>query len=207
MSLFTAATLPGLTAPPPRPSAARQNSDPATRPKVTAIGKRWQKAAEVIGRLEPGATIHYATCGDWSMHDLIFHLLEQTGPAALWGASWSVTEDPCRHLVRELEAGRLTEINLLFDWRVKVRCPETFHLARHHAARVHLSSCHAKVCCLFGEHLQLAIVGSANFTNNPRIEAGVICADPAIAEFHRSWIAAEIARSDPFETAKKRRKS
>jgi hypothetical protein len=45
----------------------------------------------------------------------------------------------------------------------------------------------------------ITINGSANYTNNPRIEAGCIIPLKASAEFHRKWILELLEKGEPFE--------
>jgi hypothetical protein len=44
----------------------------------------------------------------------------------------------------------------------------------------------------------ISVVGSANFTSNPRIEAGHISTNPQTADFHAAWMMAEINNAAPF---------
>jgi hypothetical protein len=49
----------------------------------------------------------------------------------------------------------------------------------------------------------LSIVGSANFTNNPRIEAGTVCNSNVIADFHQKWILEVLQNAHPFRNGVK----
>jgi exonuclease VII small subunit len=178
----------------------------ATREKSTAkIGKARQRVQEVIGTLKMGKTVHFASMGEWSTHDLLFHVLKQTGPADVYLSTWSVSEDAIRQIIKKMNTGEIKLIKAVFDWRIKVRRPEAYEFAKYKIADIRLSSCHAKVTAIINDKWSVAIVGSANYTNNPRIEAGVISCDKVAADFHRSWIMAELNKSDPFETAEKKR--
>lgn len=195
-ALFTLDQLPDTTPPPPSASAAASLEE---RRLQARLAKARSRVADVVGELVPGQTIHYASMGEWSSHDLLYHLLDVTGPAAVWVATWSITETPVRQLVDRLRAGAITDLHMLLDWRTRVRCPEAMQLAKANAATLRLANCHAKVTVVRNAAWAIAVVGSANYTNNPRIEAGVISTDPAAADFHQGWIAAEIARAAPFE--------
>ena len=169
------------------------------------IGKAMQSLSEVIGELAMGETIHYVSMGEWSTHNLLEHCLLQTGPANVYIATWSVSEDGVRHIINAVKSGLITRIHAIFDWRVKIRRPEAFELARFNIADVRLTTCHAKVTVVQNQTWSIAIIGSANYTNNPRIEAGVICCCHDVANFHRDWMMAEIKKADPFETYKRRK--
>ena len=178
-----------------------------TREKTQgSIGKAGECVEKVIGVVEMGETIHYASIGEWSMHNLLFHLLQQTGPADVFISTWSVSEDSVRQLIAKVKDGSIRKIYGVFDWRVKLRSPEAFELAKFNIADIRLTTCHAKVTVIENEEWSIAIVGSANYTNNPRIEAGVISCDFTAANFHKTWMLEELKRSDPFDTMKKRKK-
>ncbi|GAB3550609.1 hypothetical protein [Spirosoma fluminis] len=163
------------------------------------IGRVSDAVASVFPAIEPGHSYHYATAGLWSTHDLLLHILRQTGPARITLATWSMTEEPARLLVQGLEEGIILELKALLDVRVRVRNPSVYAFAKHNLAHVALSICHAKVTTIQNEAWNITINGSANYTNNPRIEAGVVTESRDVAEFHREWIEAEMQKAKPFE--------
>ena len=167
--------------------------------KANRIAKRRETPGRVIGDVKMGDCIHYVTAGEWSMHDLLFHLLDKTGPADVYAASWSITEDPVRQLITRIVDRRILHLHAILDWRTKVRCPAVLALAQANFTDIHLTNCHAKCTAIINKKWQIAIVGSANYTNNPRIETGVVHCDPTAATFHRDWILAQIALSDPLD--------
>jgi len=178
----------------PLASAAAAKAKKSTTMLATAA----QKLADIMPDIEHDQVTSYVSGGDWSMHDLAFHMLRRVGPAHLVAATWSMSERPCELLIDALADGRLLSMRLLVDWRVQVRCPKAHVLAKQHAVAVRVSSCHAKAFTLHNDEWDVAVVGSSNFTNNPRIEAGMIVTIPSIATFNRSWILAEIANAQPF---------
>lgn len=184
---------------PAKPKEKSKVSATVAKKKEAQRGKRRQKVKDVVGTITQGTTLHYVSAGEWSMHDLLFHLLEQTGPAHVYTASWSVTEDPCRQIVDRIATGKILSFSALFDWRVKVRAPAVFGLAKANYSDVRLGNCHAKVTVIQNDTWAIAIVGSANYTNNPRIEAGVIDCSADAANFHVGWISEQMAGADPFE--------
>lgn len=163
------------------------------------MGKRYARCQEVIGEMQPGDCIHYASMGEWSMHDLLKHLLQQTGPAKVYVATWSASPDGCKQIINLLEEGAITSVHAVFDWRIRVRTPEALSLAKMNFSDVRVNTCHAKVTVIENDDWHIAIVGSANYTNNPRIECGVIHDSKTAADFHRKWINDIIQKSDPFD--------
>ena len=166
---------------------------------INQLGKRFQNAQDVIGQVKMGDNIHFVSAGEWSSHDIMVHLLNQTGPADVYIATWSFTEIAARIILKQIEDKNIRNIYLLLDWRVKVRTPEVLDLLKFNISTIRLTQCHAKVTAIVNNSWGVALVGSSNYTNNPRIEAGVISCDRNLAEFHKKWITDCIARLNPFE--------
>ena len=163
------------------------------------LSKRTQTLQEVMPELKPGFVTLFASAGLWSMHDLLFWILDKTGPARVVSATWSITDEPATQIARRLHEGIITELHFLFDVRVKIRSEKVYTFVKHQAATCRLSACHAKAFVVENDSWSVAVVGSANFTNNPRIESGVLLVSREAAEFTRSWIMAEIQKGHPFD--------
>lgn len=122
------------------------------------------------------------------MHQLLEYLLRKTGPCRVWMTTWTITEEPMRALLAMIKDGLILELNAVLDYRIERRKPEAFQLASSIITRIKLTKCHAKVLVLKNETWSVTILGSANFSKNPRIEAGVIFTDEDSADFHKKWI-------------------
>ncbi|MGB0521414.1 MAG: hypothetical protein ACPGJS_00570 [Flammeovirgaceae bacterium] len=146
---------------------------------------------EVIGTLERNQHIHFMSKGEWSMHELLTYVLQQTGPAKVYITTWTITEDPVSKLFLLKQEGIIQELHCVLDYRIKDRKPKPFQFLEQTADRILLTKCHAKVTVIENEHWHVAIIGSANFSKNPRIEAGIICTEKNISQFHQSWIEAQ----------------
>lgn len=188
-----------ITEPGPQQGKTKARADTSTE-TITRTGKRFQNVQEVIGTVKMGQSIHYASMGEWSNHDLLLHLLNQTGPADVYVATWSVAENAIRLILDIFESGKIKNFYAILDWRVKIRRPEVLELIKFNFTDIRLTNCHAKTAVIINDAWQIAIVGSANFTNNPRVEAGVIACDQAAAEFHKTWIFEEHKNADPFDS-------
>ena len=151
-------------------------------------------------KLKEGECLHYASIADFSMHDIIFRLIDLYGPAKkFWLATWSISNNAAEMLIKAKEEGLIKESNLLLDWRVQVRTPKAKGLLAFNKVKMKVGNCHAKVFCLEMESGEkIVALGSANLTNNPRIEAGIITQSEEIYNFHAGWIEAEMNNSKPF---------
>ncbi|WP_409627919.1 hypothetical protein [Belliella pelovolcani] len=153
-----------------------------------SIGKSLTELAHTIGELDHDTTIQYCTGGRWSMHQLLQYALLKTGPAKVWMTTWTITEEPMRVVLELIKTGLITELSAVLDYRIERRKPEAFQLASNIITKIKLTKCHAKVLVIQNDAWNIAVVTTANFSKNPRIEAGVIFTDKASAEFHKKWI-------------------
>ncbi len=152
----------------------------------------------VLPQIAHGRHYHIVSAGLWAMHELLFHLLAMTGPARVTLATWSMSETAVRQIVNGIDAGLITELHALLDGRVRVRTPEVLAFLKCQAARVRITSNHAKVTVIQNDSWQVCVVSSANMTNNPRYEASVVDAHPEAAQLHRRWIDKELDKAHPL---------
>lgn len=163
------------------------------------ICKSPDKLLRLINSLKPGRLSHYVSDGDWSMHDLVTELLKKYQPAELYITTYAIREFPIRQLILAQDRKEITAINLLMDYRAKVRTPEVFHMANFNANRIGLTSIHAKVTVIKSPKGSVTIISSSNWTQNPRIEAGVITLDESSAQFHIDWITKKLDNGEIFD--------
>lgn len=156
------------------------------------------KIDDVLNDISTGV-YHYVSAGAWSTHDLIFKIISQHGPIELTGATWSMASQVVDKFIKAFNDKTIVKMNFLFDWRVEVRTPEAYAMMKYtNICKMRVASCHAKLAVIEAAKFKCVIIGSANFTSNPRIEAGVIdCSDEAV-NFHKKWIKSEIEGSKPF---------
>jgi hypothetical protein len=163
------------------------------------IGKANEKLHQVFGQVAQNQSIHYVSLGDWSTHDLLFFLLEQTGPARVYFTTWAISEYAIRQLYQFIEQGLILELKGIFDYRNGIRKPAELQFLQMITTDIKAAKCHAKVTVIENDHWGISVVGSANYTRNPRIEAGVLCCDKVVTAFHRDWILRELSNSSVFD--------
>jgi hypothetical protein len=140
-----------------------------------------------LGEINLKAITHFVTYGRWSMHDLLFYILCQTGPAQVDVATWSISEDAIRQIVKLHHEGMIIDVRFILDPRVKVRNPKPLQmLAANFPYK--LIACHAKVTLIASRDCKISIISSANMTGNPRIERGCIFPFPDVYDFDKKWI-------------------
>lgn len=162
------------------------------------LGKYKDELAKVIGTPVMGDCIHFTTGGRWSAHNLLHYLIGFTGPVNVWMSTYTISEDAVRLLSIMLDAGSILELHALIDKRFDGRNPRAMQFAKQRFNSLKLRDCHAKVTVLFNNEWAISMVGSANYSNNPRIERGTIFCSRKVADFDKNWIEKEILNEKPF---------
>ena len=146
------------------------------------------KLERLLEAIRDHECVHYVSDGTWSLHQLVMALLPVVAPAKLYLSTFALRETPARQLVMALKSGIVTEINLLIHDRAKVRTPEVMQMMSINTGKMALKSVHAKATVIMGPERCYTIIGSANFTTNPKIETGIVTSCSYAAAFHRDWI-------------------
>ncbi|MFC4261929.1 hypothetical protein ACFOWM_03500 [Ferruginibacter yonginensis] len=167
------------------PSTVFAVSNDVERP---IICKSPERLKLLLGAIAPCKSVHYVSKGDWSMHDLVMQLVNKYNPATIYMTTYALRETPLRQLVMAQQKGLIASLNMLIDYRAKVRTPEVYQLAAMNANKIAMVAIHAKVCVIQTAAISISIVTSSNWTTNPKIEAGVVTMDKAIGDFHIDWI-------------------
>ena len=141
--------------------------------------------------------ITFISDGAWNMHDLLFYLLKRFGSGKVYFTTWAISEIAMRQLYLYLKDGLITELYGLFDYRNTSRKPAELAFIQQNATKIKLAKCHAKVTVIEMPSMSISIVTSANYTRNPRLEAGNIFVCRDVAEFHKQWILKEIYTDGP----------
>jgi hypothetical protein len=76
----------------------------------------------------------------------------------------------------------------VLDVGIRNRKPHIYQQAIATLKNLKLTHCHAKVLSIVSPDISFLVVGSANFTKNPRKEAGVIICSRESADFSFNWI-------------------
>ena len=163
------------------------------------ICKNPDKLKRLLSFLKPGKQVHYVSDGDWSTHDLVMELLKILGTAEIYFTTYALRETPVRQLVLAMHRGDIKFVKMLVDTRAKIRTPAVFEMAKMNFCQVGQTNVHAKVCVIKTANGCVSITGSANWTSNPKIEAGVVSMNNELAEFNINWIQNLINDADIFK--------
>lgn len=164
-----------------------------------AFGKINSTIEQTFQPLEQNTTTHFMSCAHWSCHELLSWILAQTGPAAVTIGVWSISEQGAQKLTNLLQEGVITALEAVFDYRSKNRHPAAHQLASHSFTKIHTFPMHAKLTVVKNDTWSVLLNGSANYTNNPRPEAGLISTHKPTVDFYHDILKQLLAHGDPFK--------
>jgi hypothetical protein len=146
----------------------------------------------VINGLDKCPLVHWYSYGDWSMHQLLKALLQKTGPADVLISSYAFSETPTRVIAVLKNDGLIKRLDCVIDSRVETRTAGSMQLLRGICDGLALVATHAKVTLIKSSNMVVTVVGSANYTENKRYEAGIVTTNESVFNFHLSWIQSEL---------------
>lgn len=163
------------------------------------VGKRGVDLEALLPEIQKEQDYDIPSRGDWSLHEMIEYVLTKTGPAEVWLASWGITENPLRQVMRLCSDRVITRLHALFDSRVKLQCPNAYQLAMASNVHMRLAKNHSKLVVFLNETWGATIYTSANLTENPRLEYYMLSTRRKRALFNREWMDLELQDAQPFE--------
>jgi hypothetical protein len=148
----------------------------AMRGRVRKAIEAHKSAAECIGRLEAGAAIFGITRGQFSMIDIVRHVLEEAGPASISVWTWVIANYEVESVEALINSGGVLSARLVVDRSASVNRGEErgdpIGLWRQRFGNDSIRMCvnHAKIARVWNDRFRVLIRGSMNLNNNPRFE-------------------------------------
>jgi len=173
---------------------------PNTR-EVAMLSSRFALMRDAIGSIEPEKSIVFISAGSWALHDLLRYVLLQTGPADVDAFTWSISIPGATQIINLIESGQIRHFSFIAHVMMKKWSAAATEMLKNHAERLHLSHIHAKGFILRNDNWRVSVISSANYTNNPAIEGGIISTSPAVWELNRKWIEAIHAHGKQLDAA------
>lgn len=143
---------------------------------------------DIVAQIKGNDSCHFYTDGAWNMHQLLVGLLEITGAAHIYLSSFAMSETAVRTIHSLQDIGVIKSLHCVIDNRVETRSAGSLQLLKSISSSISLRPCHAKTTVIEGELCSLVIIGSANYTENKRMEVGFVDSNPETCAFHKSWI-------------------
>ncbi|MBS7565091.1 hypothetical protein KHS38_11810 [Mucilaginibacter sp. Bleaf8] len=141
-----------------------------------------------IGELQPGQSVCFKTDGAWSNYYLLEYILQLTGPAEVCFTTWAISEIAITKFLSWQASGLITELHAVIDVGLRNKKPAIYHRAAATFTNLKFAHCHAKATVITNGSHHITLIGSANYTKNPRKEVGVIIWDKNIALANQRWI-------------------
>ena len=152
-----------------------------------------QGILDIINAARLGDTVHFMSDGSFSQHELLLGALELTGPARMYVSTYAMSETSTRCIAGLLDNGLLLDVFAVVDNRIDTRSAGSLQLLKSIAKACVLVNCHSKVTVIASASASVVILGSANYTENKRIETGIITTSKEACNFHKGWILKTIA--------------
>ena len=132
----------------------------------------WRNAAETIGVIEHGMSIFGITRGQFSMIDIVNHLVSELGRAGVSVWTWAVADYEVEVMTALIENDRLTAGRLIVDYSAGKRNPDIIESWRRVFGESSVRVCknHAKIARIWDGEYRFLARGSMNLNYNPRFE-------------------------------------
>jgi hypothetical protein len=142
----------------------------------------------VLNLLTMDATVYWVSDGNWSMHQLLIGILNMVGAAHVTISSYAMSETPARILSQLKDLGKIITLRCVLDNRVDVRSAGSLQLIKSISNDFSLVDTHAKVTLIKNDDWSISVVGSANYTENKRYEAGIVTTSTNAYDMNDRWI-------------------
>jgi hypothetical protein len=130
------------------------------------------------------ATVPFYSDSEFSTHQLIETLLEQSGIAKVRISSFSISEVALRSFARLYDDGLISELQCLLDFTVKRHRLGLLFFASNFITEIGLLKNHSKIILIENDTCKWVVLSSGNLNLNDKIEAGFISRDPYFFDFY-----------------------
>ena len=109
-------------------------------------------------------------------------------------ATWIISRENIDEIIKAIESGRLKKVIFVVSVRLKQLKKSNYaHLVEQfskYPEKIYYRVCnsHAKTFSISTEKNYYSIIGSGNWTQNPRIENYIIHNDVSIFNFNKEWM-------------------
>ncbi len=142
-------------------------------------------AAEAVGPISPGMEVFGLSKGQFSLIDLIEHVLAGTGPADVVVSTWTAANADLEFALGFLANGRILSLRFIVDFSFPSRQPAYCAALRERFgdAAIRITKNHAKFVVVTNRKWNVVIRSSMNLNENRRLESWELSDDRGLAEF------------------------
>lgn len=159
----------------------------STAPSSWVDGRVATALNDFIPALRQDHTFLGASEGDWSLHQLIRHLFQLTGPASLSLSSWGLTEKPLKDLLDLVIEGVALKPKLLLDYRVKLQSKAAYQMLLASGLDIRTAQNHSKIVLILNKEWGITVITSSNLTRNPRTEFYAVLTSRSLTVDVKKW--------------------
>jgi hypothetical protein len=123
---------------------------------------------------EPESDYLFDSGAEFSVHEVIEHLVKAMGSSSVRISSFSIGERTLRILHNLCESGLIGELSCLLDISVKRHKLGLLFFANNAGISISLAKNHAKIILIDNGALQVTIITSANMQVNDKNEVGIV---------------------------------
>lgn len=132
----------------------------------------FEAANVAIGPITATTNLFCVTRGQFSMLDIVRHVLDELGPAAVTVWTWAIADYEVEAMAGLLTDHRLTSARLILDRSAEQRNTPIVDdwRDRFGASSVRVCKNHAKIARVWTDAIRVLVRGSLNLNYNPRFE-------------------------------------
>ncbi len=135
--------------------------------------------------LQRGIIEPYMQKGEWATHQVLPSLLDLFPQSEIYLSSFNISDQSLRSLAVLQKQGKFERLSLLLDRSLLKNKVALLRFAYNITQNVRLNSIHAKIILIQNKNRCFGIVGSQNFNQNKKIEAGFYFTDDKIFQFYK----------------------
>ena len=129
-------------------------------------------AAEAIGPITPGLSLFLVTRGQFSMLDMVQHVISEIGPASVSVWTWAIADYEVECMSALMANRSIVGARLIVDRSAEQRSAPTIAAWRERFGVESVRVCknHAKIARVWNAERRVLLRGSMNLNFNPRFE-------------------------------------
>jgi len=146
--------------------------------------------AAAVGPITPGCEIFGVSRGDWSLVDLIEHVLSATGPARVVLSTWTAAGADIGFAYALLSSGEILDLRFVVDFSFPVRQPAYCAALRERFGddAIRVTKNHCKFVVIENDAWHVVIRSSMNLNENRRWESFEVSDDAGMAGYLRGLV-------------------
>jgi len=165
-----------------------------------------ESVERLIGPVEKGMNIFFFNSGQFSLSDVIEHVLKSIGPADLYLSTWTASQDGLEKAFMFLQNKMIKSVKFMVDRGFKQfkGKPYKYLFDNFGPDCIRTTRIHAKFVVLQNDDFNIVIRTSANLNRNRRLENFELTDDLEFAEFFKQFFDeawSQIRVTDNFELA------